>query len=129
MTAEFPFKQWLVSSQSPAVEALMKEAAERDDVISFAGGLPADDLFPTTAMRETLERVMAERGREALQYHWAAGLDLDGLRRVLTEDRPNLVYLCPAGHNPTGGTLDQEARTELVELAGVRRLGAALRDA
>ncbi len=195
MTAEFPFKQWLVSSQSPAVEALMKQAAERDDVISFAGGLPGDDLFPTEAMRETLARVMADQGREALQYHWAtgyeplraqilgivrargitanddellitngaqqaldlvarlllrtgdplgvesptyvaaievlrlqrprmcpvvrdaAGLDFDGLRRVLTVDRPNLVYLCPAGHNPTGGVLDHDARTELVALA------------
>ena len=195
MAAEFPFKQWLVSSQSPAVEALLKAAAERDDVISFAGGLPADDLFPTAAMRETLEQVMADQGREALQYHWAtgyeplraqilammrargiaasdeellitngaqqaldllarlllrtgdpigvesptyvaalevlrlqrprmcpvardaAGLDFDGLRRVLTDDRPNLVYLSPAGHNPTGGVLGQDARTELVALA------------
>ena len=32
-------------------------------------------MFPTTAMRETLERVMAERGREALQYHWATGYE------------------------------------------------------
>jgi DNA-binding transcriptional MocR family regulator len=195
VSADFPFKQWLVSSQSPKVEALMKQAAERDDVISFAGGLPADDLFPTQAMRATLEQVMAEHGREALQYHWAEGyeplrtqilammrargveardsellitngaqqaldllarlllrtgdplgiesptygaaievlrlqrprmcavqrsadgLDMDGLRRVLTDDRPNLVYLCPAGHNPTGGALDGAARRELVELA------------
>lgn len=193
--ADFPFKQWLVSSQSPEVEALLKRAAERDDVISFAGGLPADDLFPTEVMRATLEQVMAEHGREALQYHWAEGyeplraqilammrargvearddellitngaqqaldllarlllrtgdplgiesptyvaaidvlrlqrprmcpverrtdgLDMDGLRRVLTEDRPNLVYLCPAGHNPTGGALEGAARRELVELA------------
>ncbi len=53
----------------------MKAAAERDDVISFAGGLPADDLLPTAAISAALERVMAEHGREALQYHWAEGYE------------------------------------------------------
>lgn len=73
MSAHFPFKQWLTAGQPAEVESLMKEAAERDDVISFAGGLPADDLFPTEAMTDTLARVMAEHGREVLQYHWADG--------------------------------------------------------
>lgn len=64
MTAEFSFKQWLVSSQSPAVEALLKEAAERDDVVSFVGGLPGDDR-PRCATRES-RAILGSHGRRRI---------------------------------------------------------------
>jgi 2-aminoadipate transaminase len=73
MSAHPPFKQWICPAQSPRVEALMKTAAERTDVISFAGGLPAEDLFPKRALTETIRQVMQEHADEALQYHWPEG--------------------------------------------------------
>jgi DNA-binding transcriptional MocR family regulator len=66
---------WLAPPQPPEIERLFKLAAERADVISFAGGLPADDLFPTAAVRTTLRQVMTEHGCEALQYQWSEGYE------------------------------------------------------
>lgn len=40
----------------------------RPEVISFAGGLPAPELFPVEKMLAATEAVMKEQGRVALQY-------------------------------------------------------------
>lgn len=42
--------------------------AERPEVISFAGGLPAPELFPTEELAKVSEVVLRESGRQALQY-------------------------------------------------------------
>lgn len=42
--------------------------AERPEVISFAGGLPAPELFPVEEMIKVTELVLKESGRQALQY-------------------------------------------------------------
>jgi len=42
--------------------------AQQPGMISFAGGMPAPDLLPTDAVREASQRVMIERGQQALQY-------------------------------------------------------------
>jgi 2-aminoadipate transaminase len=42
--------------------------AQQPGMISFAGGMPAADLLPTDVIREASQRVMVERGRQALQY-------------------------------------------------------------
>ena len=44
------------------------------DMISFAGGLPAPELFPVDRIREATDTVLAERGREALQYSTSEGM-------------------------------------------------------
>jgi 2-aminoadipate transaminase len=41
--------------------------------ISFAGGLPAADLFPIERMAETTQRILLERGAQALQYSTTEG--------------------------------------------------------
>lgn len=46
---------------------------QQPDIISFAGGLPAPELFPVEAMKEAADAVMEERGREALQYSTTEG--------------------------------------------------------
>jgi len=38
------------------------------DIISFAGGLPAPELFPVAAVRESFDRVLRDHGADALQY-------------------------------------------------------------
>ncbi|MDD3705332.1 MAG: PLP-dependent aminotransferase family protein [Clostridiaceae bacterium] len=42
--------------------------AEQPDIISFAGGLPAPELFPVEEMAKATQRVMEEDGRASLQY-------------------------------------------------------------
>src|SRR3712207_2898123 len=41
---------------------------ERAGVISFAGGLPAPELFDRDGARASFDAVLAARGRAALQY-------------------------------------------------------------
>jgi 2-aminoadipate transaminase len=41
---------------------------EQEGVISFAGGLPAPDVFPVEQVRATTERVLRDHGAQALQY-------------------------------------------------------------
>jgi 2-aminoadipate transaminase len=46
----------------------------RPEVISFAGGLPAPELFPVERIRQATDTVLAERGREVLQYSTSEGM-------------------------------------------------------
>jgi 2-aminoadipate transaminase len=55
-----------------AVREILK-VAESPDVLSFAGGLPAPELFPVAAIAEAHARVLAEHGAEALQYSTTEG--------------------------------------------------------
>lgn len=47
--------------------------AERPEVISFAGGLPAPELFPVEAMKKVGVKVLEEQGMQALQYSATEG--------------------------------------------------------
>lgn len=57
---------------SSAIRELLK-LTERPDIISFAGGLPAPDVFPTEQFREACNRVMQDYGAQALQYGTTEG--------------------------------------------------------
>jgi 2-aminoadipate transaminase len=46
---------------------------EQPDIISFAGGLPAPELFPMAAFQAACERVLAQHGPRALQYSTTEG--------------------------------------------------------
>ena len=50
-----------------ALDALPRPT-ESSALISFAGGLPAADMLPMTAVQEACQRVLAEHGAHALQY-------------------------------------------------------------
>lgn len=50
-----------------AIRELLK-LTEQPDIISFAGGLPAPELFPVKEMEEAMNRVLEEDGRASLQY-------------------------------------------------------------
>ncbi|HEX3716479.1 MAG TPA: PLP-dependent aminotransferase family protein [Verrucomicrobiae bacterium] len=56
-----------------AIRELMK-AASRDTIISFAGGLPAADLFPVPRIKSALTGVLDRFGGHALQYSATEGL-------------------------------------------------------
>ena len=46
---------------------------EKPDIISFAGGLPAPEVFPIEAIRAATERVLSDWGTSALQYTTTEG--------------------------------------------------------
>lgn len=50
-----------------AIRELLK-FTESPDVISFAGGLPAPDVFPIKEFKEACNRVLEEHGPQSLQY-------------------------------------------------------------
>lgn len=52
---------------SSAIRELLK-ITEQPDIISFAGGLPAPECFPTEELMAASERVLIERPITALQY-------------------------------------------------------------
>jgi 2-aminoadipate transaminase len=52
---------------SSAIRELLK-LTELPDVISFAGGLPAPDVFPVDDFTDACERVLRAHGPQALQY-------------------------------------------------------------
>ncbi|MFJ4340966.1 PLP-dependent aminotransferase family protein [Streptomyces sp. NPDC088915] len=56
---------------SPVREILALTA--RPEVISFAGGLPAPELFDVAGMRDAYDRVFAENPQHALQYSTTEG--------------------------------------------------------
>jgi 2-aminoadipate transaminase len=49
------------------IREILKVTAQ-PEIISFAGGLPAPELFPVEAVRAAADEVLAHSGREALQY-------------------------------------------------------------
>ncbi len=55
-----------------AVREILK-VAEQPEVLSFAGGLPAPELFPIEAIAEAHAAVLARDGRAALQYSTTEG--------------------------------------------------------
>jgi 2-aminoadipate transaminase len=57
---------------SSVIRELLK-FTQLPDVISFAGGLPAPELFPVDAFRVAAERVLAQAGTKALQYSTTEG--------------------------------------------------------
>lgn len=58
---------------------------EKPDIISFAGGLPAPELFPLDKLNEVASVVIKEKGKAALQY-----ASTDGyipLREIIVKER------------------------------------------
>jgi 2-aminoadipate transaminase len=50
------------------------KVAEHPEIISFAGGLPAPELFPVAAIAEAHRQVFAEEGPQAMQYSTTEGV-------------------------------------------------------
>jgi 2-aminoadipate transaminase len=61
--------QWL---QSSAVRELLK-LTELPEMISFAGGLPAPEVFPVDRFQEACQSILGQHGQQALQYSTTEG--------------------------------------------------------
>jgi 2-aminoadipate transaminase len=68
---------------SSAIRELLK-ICEQPDFISFAGGLPAPEVFPVEAVAEASARILRESGPQALQYGATEGYR--PLRELLAEE-------------------------------------------
>ncbi len=60
--------------RSSAIRELLK-FTQRPEVISFAGGLPAAEVFPTERFREACKKVLEEQPHLALQYGASEGYE------------------------------------------------------
>ena len=69
----FKFSKRVPADGTDAVGAILKAAAD-PRIISFAGGLPAPELFPVEGMKEATDKVYGEHGQQALQYGAAKGV-------------------------------------------------------
>jgi len=68
---------WIFSERawemkSSAIRDILK-ITELPDVISFAGGLPAPELFPVEELKEACDRVLSDSGPRSLQYSISMG--------------------------------------------------------
>ena len=68
----FPLAQRMSRMKASAVREILK-VAERPDVLSFAGGLPAPELFPVEAIAQAHAEVFAHEGPAAMQYSTTEG--------------------------------------------------------
>ena len=80
MNYEKLFAQVVSRSKASAIRELLK-IISRPDVISFAGGLPDPELFPTKEVAEIMSQVVSQSPKEALQYGTTEGQD--GLKKEL----------------------------------------------
>jgi 2-aminoadipate transaminase len=66
------FAERTLGVKSSVIRELLK-LTEQPDILSFAGGLPAPEVFPIARLQEATQRVLAERGQAALQYGTTEG--------------------------------------------------------
>jgi 2-aminoadipate transaminase len=60
--------------QASEIREILK-LTQQPDIISFAGGLPAPELFPIEQLKRVANRVLDEMGESALQYNPTEGYD------------------------------------------------------
>lgn len=118
---------------------------EQPDMISFAGGLPAPELFPVAEIIEASRRVLEEDGRSALQYsttegfaplrEWIAsrmnatrGTRLDGDNILITSGSQQALDLTGKVFLDEGDTVLCECPTYLAAISAFRAYGCQFRE-
>src|SRR5215472_2393947 len=71
-SSAFRFAARMSGLKASAIREILK-VTEMPDVISFAGGLPAPELFPVERFARACQTVLAEDGPAALQYSVTEG--------------------------------------------------------
>lgn len=70
----FKYAKRMDNLNASEIREILK-VTQRPEVISFAGGLPAPELFPIDEIKEVNRLVLEEDGRNALQYATTEGYD------------------------------------------------------
>ena len=65
--ADTPYASRMKQLRPSTIREILKVTAQ-PEIISFAGGLPAPELFPVDAVRAAADSVLSAKGAEALQY-------------------------------------------------------------
>ncbi len=86
-TAESLVSQWTFAGRALELESSIirdiLKVTSLPEIISFAGGLPAPELFPIDGLRKACRKVLEEIGPAALQYSLTTGVP--PLKRFLAE--------------------------------------------
>ncbi len=69
---EFNYARRMEHLKASEIREILK-ITERPEIISFAGGLPAPELFPVEEIKEVNRIVLEEEGAQALQYTTTEG--------------------------------------------------------
>jgi len=69
---EYRYAHRMKKMESSVIRELLKLTAQ-PNIISFAGGLPAPEVFPVAEFQEASNRVLTEHGAQALQYSTTEG--------------------------------------------------------
>ncbi len=70
------------SAKASEVRELLKLTGE-NEIISFGGGLPAEETFPVEEMREICDEILSSDGAKAMQYAISEGHI--GLREIIVK--------------------------------------------
>ncbi|UCG60861.1 MAG: PLP-dependent aminotransferase family protein [Candidatus Zixiibacteriota bacterium] len=81
-TEQWKIATHVVELESSIIREILKISSQ-PGVISFAGGLPAPELFPMEELREAMEIVVTKHGAPAFQYTLSRGIPQ--LRELLAE--------------------------------------------
>ncbi|HEC22368.1 MAG TPA: PLP-dependent aminotransferase family protein [Chloroflexi bacterium] len=77
--------------RSSIIRELLK-LTQQPDIISFAGGLPAPELFPIERVMEASQRVLEQHGSQALQYSTTEGYP--PLRELIVQRMQRYGIIC-----------------------------------
>jgi 2-aminoadipate transaminase len=101
--------------QPQAVTDQLAAAAADPSIISLAGAMPADELFPIASMRTALEKVMQSEPDKALQYGWPEGkerlLRHIGSPSIITNGAQEALHLVGRALIPDGALVAVEVPT------------------
>ena len=78
----FSFSKRTDALKASEIREILK-ITEREEIISFAGGLPAPELFPVEELKHVSIQVLEESGQKALQYSTTEGYE--PLRRQIAQ--------------------------------------------
>lgn len=81
---EFRLAKRMDNLKASEIRELLK-LAEMPEIISFAGGMPAPELFPIKEMEFVTKKVLEDEGKLALQYGPTEGYK--PLRKIIAEQR------------------------------------------
>ena len=69
---EYRYAHRVQTMKSSVIRELLK-LTEQPDIISFAGGLPAPEVFPVKEFQKACNQVLMDHGAQALQYSTTEG--------------------------------------------------------
>jgi 2-aminoadipate transaminase len=80
------FSKRMDNVKASAIREILK-LTQKPNIISFAGGLPAPELFPVKEIKEITDKILDTAGEKALQYSATDGFDplREGIVQLLKE--------------------------------------------